>query len=147
MMLDKKDIQLLAMLSENARFSMTEMAKHLGMTRTAVRYRIRELEGAGIIEGYAVNINPLKLDSGLYAEIRIQVRPPNLTRVLDLLENAKEVVELYRLSSPMTICARCYFRNSSHRNNFILTRLEQMPIENYDLQPIIHLVKRRGFPF
>jgi DNA-binding Lrp family transcriptional regulator len=144
--IDSKDVMILNMLSIDARLSMTEMARRLGMTRTAVRYRLRELEDDGIIEGYTVIVNPLKFDSGLYAEIRIEVKPINMVKVINLLKETKEVVEVYRLSSPMIICARVYFRNSSHRNNFILTKLEHLPIESYDLQPIVQMVKHTGLP-
>lgn len=52
--MDNLDQQLIALLRENARFSLSELAAHTGVTRATVKARMTRLEQSGDIQGYAV---------------------------------------------------------------------------------------------
>ena len=55
--------RILALLSENARMSLAEMAARLETTPEAVREAIQSLEKRGVIRGYKVILNESELDS------------------------------------------------------------------------------------
>jgi len=55
--IDKKDAEILKLLSNNARIPVIEIAKRLNITSSAVIYRIRELEKKEVITGYSCTIN------------------------------------------------------------------------------------------
>lgn len=55
--LDKKDSEILRLLSNNARIQVTEIAKRIKITSSAVIYRIKELERKKVITGYSCTIN------------------------------------------------------------------------------------------
>ncbi|MFA6072768.1 MAG: winged helix-turn-helix transcriptional regulator [Candidatus Woesearchaeota archaeon] len=61
MSLDKKDIQILSILDWNARMPLTQIAKKTKLNKDVVRYRIKNLEEKGIIEGYYTLIDMSKL--------------------------------------------------------------------------------------
>lgn len=63
--LDDIDRQILNLLSENARIPNTEIAKQLEMVPSGILKRIRNLEDAGVIEGYETRISHKKLELGL----------------------------------------------------------------------------------
>jgi len=52
--LDAKDQGLISMLRANARASIVELAKGLGVSRATVQNRLRRLEEDGVITGYTV---------------------------------------------------------------------------------------------
>ena len=58
MILDATDKALLALLQENSRLSVTELAKRLGVSRVTAQERLRRLEARKIVQGYTVRLNP-----------------------------------------------------------------------------------------
>lgn len=52
------DRHLLALLRDNARMSVTELAKKLRVSRATVQNRIAKLEESGVIAGYTVRLKP-----------------------------------------------------------------------------------------
>ena len=71
--LDAYDRKILALLQENARLGFSEIGRRIHLTSPAVAERIRQLEEAGVIEGYSAKINLRKLGYSFEAFINITV--------------------------------------------------------------------------
>lgn len=54
--LDKRDIQILAVLSREGRISKTELARKVNLSATPCWERLRRLEEAGLIRGYHADV-------------------------------------------------------------------------------------------
>jgi len=52
MQLDKKDTAILALLKQNARITVAEIARNVHLARTTVQERITRLQTKGVIKGY-----------------------------------------------------------------------------------------------
>lgn len=61
MLLDKREIQILSILSEDGRITKAALADKIGLSPTACWERLKKLERAGLIEGYGARINLKKL--------------------------------------------------------------------------------------
>ena len=61
MKLDKFDIAILEALQSDARLSLQDLGKQVGLTASPCWNRVKRLEEAGIIEGYTVRLSPEKL--------------------------------------------------------------------------------------
>jgi len=61
--LDKKDIQILSILQRDGRIAKTALAERVNLSPTPCWERLKRLEKAGIIEGYAAFISWAKLGS------------------------------------------------------------------------------------
>lgn len=59
--MDQLDRRILTCLSENARISVAELARRVGLSKTPTAARIRALEKEGVILGYRVALSPRKL--------------------------------------------------------------------------------------
>ena len=59
--LDELDRKILDLLTQNARYTYSELGERLGLSRVAIKNRMDALEERGIIEGYTVIVNPQKL--------------------------------------------------------------------------------------
>lgn len=55
--LDERDETLIKLLTNDGRMTITDMAKHLGVTRPAVMGRISRLQTAGVIKGFVVVVD------------------------------------------------------------------------------------------
>ena len=58
MSMSDTDRQLIALLRDNARMSVTELAQRLRVSRATVQNRIDKLEQGGVIIGYTVRLKP-----------------------------------------------------------------------------------------
>lgn len=61
--MDHVDKQILFHLQNQARISMTELGKSVGLSQPAVTERVRRMEEKGVIEEYRTVISPEKLES------------------------------------------------------------------------------------
>ncbi|MFH1591706.1 MAG: Lrp/AsnC family transcriptional regulator [archaeon] len=59
--LDVKDRKILAELDKNCRTPNSVLARKVGKSREAVKYRIQQLQNKGILQGFITSINPNKL--------------------------------------------------------------------------------------
>ena len=57
-MLDELDVQLIALLRNNARMTVAALAHRLKVSRGTVTNRIARLEKEGVIDGYTVRLRP-----------------------------------------------------------------------------------------
>jgi Lrp/AsnC family leucine-responsive transcriptional regulator len=69
--LDDLDLAILAALEENARLSVSELARRLGAPGSTIRDRISRLEEEGVILGYTTRIDAAKLGLGIKAILQV----------------------------------------------------------------------------
>src|SRR6188474_1723548 len=96
--LDSTDLALIAELQADARTSLAELGRRVGLSSPAVAERLRRLEQDGVITGYRAEVDPRKLGSGLGVLIRIRPAPSQLRAVADLARQTPEVVECLRVT-------------------------------------------------
>jgi DNA-binding Lrp family transcriptional regulator len=80
--------RMLRLLSENARISISEMSKQLGISRESVRKRLKKIEAEFGI-GYTVELNEeaLSLPSAFLIAVKFSSRP-NLSKIRGMLEQS-----------------------------------------------------------
>lgn len=92
------DNALIALLRENARASVADLARRLGVSRTTVQSRIERLEARGIIAGYGVRLAP-DYERGLVrAHVLLTVTPKLADRVVRDLKALAQVRTLHSVS-------------------------------------------------
>ena len=96
--LDGVDRHLLAVLSENARISVADLARQVSMSAPAVRERILRLEQAGVIRGYRADIDPAGLGLPVAAWVRVRPGPSQLFRIAELAQQTPQVSECHRVT-------------------------------------------------
>jgi len=72
-MIDKKDVMILKELKKDGRLSAQEISKKTGIATTTVFNRIRRMEKAGVIKGYAVVTDEGKIGRNIAAYVSITV--------------------------------------------------------------------------
>ncbi|HLJ82240.1 MAG TPA: Lrp/AsnC family transcriptional regulator [Ktedonobacterales bacterium] len=69
---DDIDRQIVNILQGDARISVAEIARQLGMAPSGILERIRKLEARGVIRGYEARLDPHALGRGLLAFIFVR---------------------------------------------------------------------------
>jgi len=92
-MMDDLDWKVLSLLQKNGRMTYTELARQVQLSVPAVTERVRRLEEAGVIEGYAARVNPAAAGYPISALIGITVPQSAKTKFLKLLGAIAEVLE------------------------------------------------------
>ncbi|WP_118178840.1 Lrp/AsnC family transcriptional regulator [Paraburkholderia phosphatilytica] len=96
--LDDLDRNLVALLQANARESVANLARQLGVARTTVIARIARLEKSNVIAGYSVRLGQDVLDSSIVAYVGIITAPKYGADVLKRLGRMPEVQLLCAVS-------------------------------------------------
>jgi Lrp/AsnC family transcriptional regulator, leucine-responsive regulatory protein len=74
--MDETNRKILALLAGDGRLSFTELAKHTGLSVSAVQQRVRRLEEGGVIRGYSAVISPSAAGLPLTAFVSIKPFDP-----------------------------------------------------------------------
>ncbi|QCX51766.1 Lrp/AsnC family transcriptional regulator [Ralstonia pseudosolanacearum] len=96
--MDELDWKVLALLQHNGRMTYTELARQVHLSVPAVTERIKRLEEAGVIEGYAARINPVAAGYAVSALIGITVPQPAKAKFLKLLSTIPGVLECHHVT-------------------------------------------------
>src|SRR5277367_242749 len=91
--LDSPNRQLIVELQSDARLSLAELGRRVGLSPPAVAERLRRLESDGIIAGYHAVIDPRRLGYGLGVLIRLRPAPRQIAAAAQLARDTPEVVE------------------------------------------------------
>ena len=105
MKINASDLQLLAVLRENARASTAEIARRLKLSRTTVQSRIARLEQQGVIAGYTVRVHDEIERSQVRAHIMIAVRPKQMVAVTNALRAMPELRLLHSVTGSYDLIA------------------------------------------
>jgi DNA-binding Lrp family transcriptional regulator len=97
-MLTNAEQALLTLLRADARASIAELARQLGVSRTTVQSRIERLEQRGIIAGYGVRLSPAYEQGLVKAHVLLTVTPKLADKVVRSLEAMPPVRTVHSVS-------------------------------------------------
>ncbi len=90
--LDKIDRRILFELDQNCRIPETRLARLVGKSKEAVRYRIKNLRAAGVIRGYTAHVNMGLLGyRGYKVYLKIREKPELKRQFLEHLQERRDI--------------------------------------------------------
>lgn len=104
-MISSQDQKLLGLLRQNARASITDLARALHVSRSTVQNRIRRLETSGVIRGYSVQLGGEFAASQVEAHVSIKVVQKLTNRTNAALEELNQVTQLFSVSGEYDLIA------------------------------------------
>jgi Lrp/AsnC family leucine-responsive transcriptional regulator len=96
--LDPVNCRLIEELQADARVTLAELGRRVGLSAPAVAERIARLEECGVIRGYHADVDPQALGYTLGAIIRIRPAPRQIPTVAQLAQDTPQVVECHRIT-------------------------------------------------
>lgn len=118
-LLDEVNLRLLDELQRDARLTIAELGRRVGLSAPAVAERMQRLERDGVIGGYRAQIDPRALGLSLTSIIRIRPAPRELKKVADLARETPEVVECQRITGEDCFFMRVHVRDVEHLEEVI----------------------------
>ena len=116
---DATDLRLLTELQDDARVSLAELGRRVGLSSPAVAERLRRLEDEGIIVGYRAVIDPRALGYTLGVIIRVRPAARHIATVAMLASQCEEVVECHRVTGEDCFVLTAYVRDVTHLEELI----------------------------
>jgi len=110
-MIDTTDRAILGILAADARISLKDLARRIGMSSPSTSERLRRLEERGVIRGYSVDIDPEALGFQLQAIVRIRPLPGHLRAVQTLMQAIPEISECDKVTGEDCFIARMHVRS------------------------------------
>ena len=128
--LDKIDRQILALLRENARMSNLELAESVNLSPTPCARRVKQLEDSGIITGYSVTTDPIKLGYQLSVYIAISMDKHTAERFSNFEKKLREFPEVVSCSivtgRSEDYLIKALVKDMAHYEEFLLHRLNRI---------------------
>ncbi|MCP1493011.1 Lrp/AsnC family leucine-responsive transcriptional regulator [Peribacillus frigoritolerans] len=119
-MLDKTDMDILDELSKYSRITMKELGEKVHLTGPATSARVAKLEDSGVIEGYTIKVNHVKLGFYIHAFLTIIIQSTNHQPYLSFIKTQEQyLVRNYKISGDGCYLLECKFPTNELMNNFL----------------------------
>lgn len=96
--LDGHERRILGELQRDGRISHAELARRIGLSPTAVADRVRDMESAGVIRGYAALVDANLVGLPIVAFVTMSCDGERCRRLASEIGGFPEVIECYRLT-------------------------------------------------
>ena len=126
--IDSIDISILALLQQNARVSVKEIADKVHLSTTPVHERIKRLENNGVIKQYAALVDFTKVKKGLmvicYVSLKQHSKNAGL-KFIKQINELQEVIECYNISGEFDFMLKVVAENMDAYYDFHVNKLSQ----------------------
>ncbi len=128
--MDNIDRRILGELQRDARVSNVALAEHAGLSQSPCLRRVRLLEEAGVIRGYATLVDQTKvgLPVSVFVSVKLEKqREEALNRFEQAVRDCPEVLECYLMTGPRDYLLRVVARDLADYERFLketLTRID-----------------------
>ncbi len=138
--LDKKDIKILTVIKKNCRTPYEAIGREVGLTRNAVKGRIKNMEDKGIIAGYGMFVNFTHLNKKSF-KIFIKYNPERRDEekgLLDHLRGTPGILATLHLFGKWDLDIEIHQEDIQGLQEFMMDLRNRFEIiEDYDIVPII----------
>lgn len=128
--LDRTDRRLLELLQQDGRMTNLELAERVALSPSACLRRVRALEVAGVIRGYAARLDPAAIGLGLLAFVNVKLEKRGRMPT-DAFARAcrdwPEVAACHATTGDMDYLLRVHVEDLAHFSRFVMDSLLKHP--------------------
>lgn len=124
--IDRIDQQILGLLQQDGRLSNAELAQRVSLSPSPCLRRVRALEEAGVIRGYAARLDPWRIGLGLQAFVTVTLekrREAQMQAFHSAMQSAPEVLSCFALTGEMDYLVHIVAEDLEHFSRFLMDRL------------------------
>ncbi|OIP81983.1 MAG: AsnC family transcriptional regulator [Rhodobacterales bacterium CG2_30_65_12] len=150
MKLDARDLDILRVLAREGRITKADLAERVGLSPTPCWNRLKRLEEAGLIEGYAARINLKKIAHHVTVFVAVEIAGHTAARMQTFeaaLAHYDEVVACWALGGGFDYLMQIVTRDIDAYQRLIDAMLEaQIGVSRYFTYIVTKPVKSGGAP-
>mgnify|MGYP001024429774 CR=1 FL=1 len=128
--LDKTDRKLLDLLQKDGRMTNLDLAGRVALSPSACLRRVRALEEAGVIRGYAALLDPAKIGLGLLAFVTVKLEKRGRMPTDAFAKACREwpeVAACHATTGDMDYLLRVHVGDLAHFSRFVMDSLLKHP--------------------
>ena len=145
--MDTKDQQIIRALQQNARMTNQELAAAVNLSPSPCLRRVRLLEKAGAIRGYAAIVDQKEVGYPLTVFMRIRLQQHSADIVMafeDRIARLDEVMECYLITGEADYSLRILARSLEDYERFVRDEIHAIPgIASMDTSFAYSMIKQR----
>ena len=143
---DRFDARILTALQRDGRLSVVDLAEAVGLSPTPCARRIKALEAAGAIEGYAALLHPARVGLGVLAIVQVKLTEhtdATVARFEREIELMDEVTRCFAMTGSYDFILEVYGRDLDALSNVVLKKLIRVPnVRDMQSSVVLATVKR-----
>ena len=148
--MDKIDRKILQVLQANARASLQDISHAAGLSATPCWARIKKMEEAGVIEGYAIRLNPQAIGLGdtVLVQVTLDSHSDNtLEKFGETLAAIPEVIEAWLVSGEYDYLLRVAVKDTQDYERLLRERLYRIKgIRHSKSSFVLRTLKKADLP-
>lgn len=109
--MNSTDLQILNLLRENARMSITDIAEKVRVSRATIQKRIEFMESNGIITGYTVKVKPNFEHHMIRAWMNIMIEGTRMQNIIKELRLQPEINSLHSTNGKWDLLVELKVKN------------------------------------
>ncbi len=140
--LDEKDKQILDILITDGRMPYSDIGEKIGLSRTAVKNRITEMENTGIIKGYRAVIDPQNTSDMMTFVVNIETTAESFEEAKRIFEDSDETVTLIQTTGNCHLVAICLSQDVKTMRTFVNRIYRTVPgIQSINAHAVLDIIK------
>lgn len=126
--LDPKDIQIIALVQQDARLPQAEIGRRVKLSAAAVNERLRKLERQGVIVGYAAIIDPERIGCDITAFVEVFIEHPQYeTTFVARVREIPEVQECHHVTGEFSCLLKLKVWDRRALQRLLLDEINRLP--------------------
>lgn len=144
MELDSVDNRLIDELQRDAKASLTRLGKKVGMSAPSVMERIRKLEQAGVIIGYAALVDARQVGLDITAFLGVSINyPDRIQDFTDWVAEEPRVMECHHVTGGYTLLLKVKCRNTKALEQLISVMRSKLAAERTETMVVLSTTAER----
>lgn len=158
MPMDKIDLNIISLLQQNARMSISEISSKVNLSISAVSERLKKLEHSDYIKQYTAIVNPESFHKDLTVIMFVSLERSQYShKFLEFIEHEEEILECHYIAGSYDYSMKIITRNTESLQD-IINKLKSLPgirktqtnvvlssvKNNYSILPKLEETKRKN---
>ncbi|HEY4576328.1 MAG TPA: Lrp/AsnC family transcriptional regulator [Yaniella sp.] len=124
--LDAVDRKIIAALAKDGRLSMTALADGVHISRAHCHARVQRLRTSGVITGFTINVDPVKLGLSASAHVILKLRQHNWRALRQKLLAIPEVWHVTLTGGPMDVILLVRARDTADLRRVVFDEIQPL---------------------
>lgn len=127
--LDAKDLAILKLLQQNARFTVKQIAEQVHLSTTPVHERIKRMEESGVIKQYVALLDYAKVKKGLMAICYVSLKEHSKTagtKFVKAILQMPQIIECFTISGEFDFMLKVVTQDMNAYHDFHVNKLSSI---------------------